>query len=114
MEVSIDQELKQAAPNLALGVLRASVHVSRKDPTLWEEITSHAQGLTRRLTIDTIAELPQIKALRQAYRSVGKDPSRFRGSQEALLRRILRGQPLYQINTVVDINNLVSLNCMHS
>lgn len=41
-----------------------------------------------------------------AYRTLGKDPSRDRGSQESLFRRVSQGQGLYTINTVVDINNL--------
>jgi len=57
---------------------------------------------------------PQIKAIRDAYRSLGKDPSRYRASQEALFRRILQGKGLFRINTVVDINNLVSLESVHS
>ena len=50
-----------------------------------------------------------IAATRQAYRRCGKDPSRYRPSAEALRRRLLRGMKLYQIDTLVDIINLVSL-----
>ena len=59
-------------------------------------------------------DLAEIKALRQAYRAAGKDPARYRGSQEALLRRILKGSGLYKVNTIVDINNLVSIESRHS
>src|SRR5579871_441668 len=114
MQVSIDPQLKQTVPGLALGVIRTSVHVSTKNPDLWTAMTSGIEALASRLTIGAVADLPQVKALRQAYRVVGKDPSRYRGSQEALLRRILKGQGIYQINTVVDINNLVSLHSLHS
>jgi DNA/RNA-binding domain of Phe-tRNA-synthetase-like protein len=114
MQVSIDPQLKQAVPSLALGVIRTSVHVGTKNPDLWTAMTSRIEALASRLTIGAVADLPQVKALRQAYRAVGKDPSRYRGSQEALLRRILKGQGIYQINTVVDINNLVSLHSLHS
>jgi DNA/RNA-binding domain of Phe-tRNA-synthetase-like protein len=114
MQVSIDPQLKQTVPSLALGVIRTSVHVSTKNPDLWTAMTSRIKAVASSLTIGAVADLPQVKALRQAYRAVGKDPSRYRGSQEALLRRILKGQGIYQINTVVDINNLVSLHSMHS
>jgi DNA/RNA-binding domain of Phe-tRNA-synthetase-like protein len=114
MQVSIDPQLKQKVPSLALGVIHTSVHVNTKNPDLWTAMTSHVEALASRLTIGAVADLPQVKALRQAYRAVGKDPSRYRGSQEALLRRILKGQSIYQINTVVDINNLVSLHSLHS
>jgi DNA/RNA-binding domain of Phe-tRNA-synthetase-like protein len=114
MQVSIDPQLKHAVPSLALGVIRTSVRVSTKNPDLWTAMTSRIEALASRLTIGAVADLPHVKALRQAYRAVGKDPSRYRGSQEALLRRILKGQGIYQINTVVDINNLVSLHSLHS
>jgi DNA/RNA-binding domain of Phe-tRNA-synthetase-like protein len=114
MQVSIDPQLKQAVPGLALGIIRTSVHVSAKNPDLWTKMTSRAEALAGSLTIGAIADLPHVKALRQGYRAIGKDPSRYRGSQESLLRRILKGQGLYQLNTVVDVNNLVSLHSMHS
>jgi DNA/RNA-binding domain of Phe-tRNA-synthetase-like protein len=114
IRVSIDRPLKQMVPYLALGIIQTPVHVSAKNPDLWAAATSRAQALAGSLAIDAVAGLPNVKALRQGYRAVGKDPSRYRGSQESLLRRILKGQGLYQINTVVDINNLVSLHAMHS
>jgi len=40
---------------------------------------------------------------------LGKDPARYRGSAEALLRRVIAGKGLPQINAVVDTINLVSL-----
>ena len=43
-----------------------------------------------------------IRATRQAYKKLGKDPNRYRPSAEALRRRILRGLPLYRIDTLVD------------
>jgi DNA/RNA-binding domain of Phe-tRNA-synthetase-like protein len=114
INVSIDPELKRKVPDLALGVIRTPVCVSAENPRLWAAVASRTEALAGSLTVDAIAGLPHVKALRQGYRAAGKDPSRYRGSQESLLRRILKGQRLYQINTVVDINNLVSLHSMHS
>ncbi len=45
---------------------------------------------------------------------LGNDPTRYRGSNEALVRRISQGKDLYRVNTVVDINNLLSLETLHS
>jgi len=45
---------------------------------------------------------------------LGKDPNRYRPSAEALCRRILRDLPLYQINTLVDLINLVSIRTGYS
>jgi len=57
----------------------------------------------------SVLESPQIEMTRRAYKALGKDPARYRGSAEALLRRVVAGKGLPQINAVVDIINLVSL-----
>lgn len=114
MSVSIDPALKSTCPQLALGLVRANARIATDDAELWVEIAACTDEARRTLAIDDISALPQIKALRHAYRAAGKDPARYRGSQEALLRRILKGTPLYRVNTIVDINNLVSLESRHS
>jgi DNA/RNA-binding domain of Phe-tRNA-synthetase-like protein len=48
-------------------------------------------------------------ATRAAYKALGKDPARYRGSAEALLRRIIAGKGSPRISAVVDIINLVSV-----
>ena len=42
-------------------------------------------------------------------RRVGIDPTKTRPSNEALLRRVLKGEALYRVNTLVDALNLASL-----
>src|SRR6266581_8331531 len=51
----------------------------------------------------------RVEATRKAYKALGKDPARYRGSAEALLRRVVAGKGLPQINAVVDVINLVSV-----
>jgi DNA/RNA-binding domain of Phe-tRNA-synthetase-like protein len=46
---------------------------------------------------------------RALYRRFGVDPTRHRPSSEALLRRVLRGDALPRINSLVDVANVVSL-----
>ncbi|HSK10017.1 MAG TPA: phenylalanine--tRNA ligase beta subunit-related protein [Vicinamibacterales bacterium] len=50
-------------------------------------------------------------AVRAMYRKVGLDPTRRRPSSEALLRRVLKGDPLPRVNTLVDIGNWCSVEC---
>ena len=50
-----------------------------------------------------------MKESRAAYKAFGKDPSRYRVSSEALIRRIGQGKGLYEVNTVVDVNSLISI-----
>lgn len=114
MKIMIDASLRVAAPELVIGAVRANVSNTTDNPELWAEINQHVTEIASSMSITNLTELPQIKALRSSYKTLGKDPSRYRGSQEALLRRILQGKPLQPVNTVVDINNLLSLESCHS
>ncbi|MBI5750145.1 MAG: hypothetical protein HZA00_13590 [Nitrospinae bacterium] len=113
-DISIDQKLKAASPNLTLGVVCSSVTVSKYDSSLWREIEHQSVKINSQINIEAISDILQFKELRSLYRSLGKDPTRYRGSAEALIRRVLQGKGLYKINTIVDINNLVSLETFHS
>lgn len=55
------------------------------------------------------SEIPGIRGSRAAYKAFGRNPGRYRVSSEALLRRVRRGDELYHINSVVDVNNLLSV-----
>ncbi len=62
------------------------------------------------LQIDTLAAHPSVAALRRLFRAAGCDPSRYRPSSEALLRRLLKGEELPRISPLVDLNNCLSAN----
>jgi len=53
--------------------------------------------------------MPGLQPARELYRRTGEDPTKLRPSSEALLRRILRGEALYRINSLVDLCNLCAL-----
>ncbi len=113
MNISISKELKTAAPNLCLGCVSAVVKVQKANDDLWTVIDKHIQHLTSTMRLECLGSIQQISVMRDAYKNLGKDPSRYRGSAEALLRRMLGGKGMYKIDTVVDINNLVSLKTFH-
>ena len=54
-------------------------------------------------------ESPAILATRAGYKALGKDPARYRGSAEALIRRVIAGKGLPRIHAVVDIINIASV-----
>ena len=112
ISISISEELKHVLPDLALGCVSGRVKVDKRSEALWEEINPNLSRLAARHKLEEVGSIPQIAAMRTAYKKLGKDPSRYRGSAEALLRRVLAGKGLYQINTLVDVNNLVSLESL--
>lgn len=71
-----------------------------------EEVTAAAR---REFSREGLASHPTVAALRRLFRAVGCDPTRYRPSSEALLRRVLKGAALPAIDAMVDLNNCLSL-----
>ena len=93
-----------------LGVLVLSgVFVRKQDEMLQEEIEQYGRELRARNEGARSAEVPGAADARALYKDLGMDPTKTRPSSEALLRRVLKGEPLYRINTLVDALNLSSL-----
>ncbi len=53
---------------------------------------------------------PTVAAIRRLFRAAGSDPTRYRPSSEALLRRVLKGEDLAPIQPLVDLNNALSID----
>lgn len=114
ININIGNELKAINPTMALGVLECKVKNTKFNKKLWEEIDALTLQIRNTLTPDAIKEHPQIAATRKMYSDCGKDPSRYRPSAEALMRRLVKGNNLYQISTLVDLVNLVSMRSGYS
>jgi DNA/RNA-binding domain of Phe-tRNA-synthetase-like protein len=102
------------APDLAgrvrLGVLLLEgVTVRDADPGLAAAIAAYGEELRRRYPEAKSAEVPGAADARSLYKDLGLDPTKVRPSNEALLRRVLKGEALYTVNTLVDALNLCSL-----
>lgn len=109
IETHILPEFADAAPDYRLILLEADVSNSQTPETLTREIQRFADSVSSVMEIPHINQHPAIAATRQAYRRAGKDPNRYRPSQEQLYRRILKGQGLYTVSALVDAGNLLSL-----
>lgn len=105
--VTVSRAISEAGP-VILGVLEARVVVRADDAELAALLAAAAETATAR-PVEDIAVLPAVAATRRLYKALGKDPARYRPASEALLRRLAQGKGMYRVNTVVDINNLISL-----
>ncbi len=79
---------------------------------MWEEVDRVAAAYRERFTGKAPGEIAELQPARELYRRTGEDPTKLRPSSEALLRRVLRGESLYRINSLVDTCNLCSLECL--
>src|SRR6266849_3345604 len=107
--VLVVKELKDKCRCVALGCVTVRVAAPASPPALIAELKNWEQATLRLPEPRAVLESPQILATRSAYKALGKDPARYRGSAEALLRRVISGKGLPQINAVVDVMNLVSV-----
>ena len=89
--------------------IEADVANSPTPVRLAEEINASANWMAKNIKIEDINKRPGIAATRAAYKRFGKEPNRYRPSQEQLCRRVVKGLGLYQVNTIVDLGNLLSL-----
>lgn len=106
----IDETMKSLWPATRVGCFQYKVQVEKKNEELWKYLKKEIFKKTRDDIFDYgINEIPNVKESRMAYKAFGKDPSRYRVSSEALIRRIGQGKGLYEVNTVVDANNLISI-----
>lgn len=114
IEISISPKILSVCPDFAFSAIQCSVKNSLHNDELWQEITAFSEKFASETALNEINKLPNILETRQVYKKLGKDPNRYRPSAEALCRRIVRGIPLYQIDTLVDLINLVSLKTGYS
>ena len=107
---TISSEIFRKYPGYVRGVVLATgVRNGEPPETLVALLRQAEESVRARLTLETLAEQPAFKSWREAFRAFGAKPADFRPSIEAMARRVLRGDPLPSINTLVDIGNVISL-----
>ena len=112
--IEVSSQFIDIVPNLQLGVLRGKTKVEGRNEKLWSKITEYIEGLHLELEKSEIKLLPRIADSRFTYKRIGKNPDRYPISSEALLKRIMEGKSLYQINNIVDVNNYISIRSKFS
>jgi len=113
MKIMIDADLLKKTPDFRVGVLTCDViiqNASKVDEVVekWEKVIAETIKIEDVVTLDIIIDG------RNAYKTYGKDPSRYRLAVESLFRRLAKGNHLYRINNVVDLGNVLSLKTRKS
>lgn len=107
MKFKIDGSLKN---KVSLGITVIDFENQSYDEKMWDELLNPIdEKISHEDTLETIRENPTIMDTKKVYKELGKDPARFRPSSDSLWRRVVKGKGLYQINSLVDLNNYLSL-----
>src|SRR5258708_28888271 len=109
MNITIDAKLKAKCPRTALACVTARVHPDASPVTLLGEMNQRELEIQELPFPRGVLESPQGETVRKAYKALGKDPATYRGSTEALLRRIVSCTGIPQINVVLHVINLRSV-----
>ena len=109
MNIIVSNEIKSVCPEFVGAAVEARVRNSQFCQELWNEIHILEDRFRQTLTTESLKDMPSIAATRRVYKACGKDPSRYRPASEQLIRRMLQGKELYQIDTLVDLVNLASI-----
>ena len=109
INIKIDDRILEACPEIRIGLINARVVNEPTCDELWAEIEDAANEIKQRYELLEINQRPAIAGTRHLYKTLGKDPSRYRVSSEALCRRLIRGLGIYRLTTLIDVVNLVSI-----
>ncbi|MDO5813644.1 MAG: phenylalanine--tRNA ligase beta subunit-related protein [Bacillota bacterium] len=109
-DVIIDQKLFDIYPEIRLGLLRFKTNIESSNEQFWLYMNTEViPNVKKEIEGKQWSEISGVRGSRLAYKAFGRGPGRYRVSSEALLRRIRRGDDLYHINSIVDVNNLISI-----
>ena len=109
MHVQFSDIIKEKSQGLSLTLIEANkIKVQPSTEFFNSEFKALEKELRQKFKNTTPSENEIISATRKMYRSAGWEPTKYRPSSEALVRRILQGKGLYKINNIVDFANLVS------
>ena len=109
MNIIVSEEIAAVCPGFVGAAVEARVVNTPYCQALWDEIHRLGEQFRQELTTESLKDQPGIAATRRVYKACGKDPSRYRPASEQLIRRMLQGKELYQIDTLVDLVNVASI-----
>ncbi|MFA8450160.1 MAG: B3/4 domain-containing protein [Bacteroidales bacterium] len=112
--IRINERLRKINPNIVIGHIEGEIEFTKYNEPLWTKIHTLCKEIETHYTTESIKQIENISTLRKTYKDCGKAPSRYRSSCEAMMRRIIQGKGLYQVNTPVDAGNLLSLEIKNS
>lgn len=107
--VEYDPLFSARVPHTRTLLIEADVTDTPTSDQQKQEMDRLASEIAGTVAVDRINSVPAIAATRAAYKACGKDPNRYRPSQEQLMRRIVRGLGLYNVSSLVDAGNQLSL-----
>ena len=107
--IEFSQIIQSKIPGLKIGVLNCSgFKVRKKSDFVAEQLVNLEHHIKDQYSENAPSTNPTVSAVRRMYRRIGWEPTQYRPSSEAMIRRVLKNKGLYRINNAVDLGNVVS------
>ena len=109
IDLIVSEIIKEKISGIKFGLLLASnVIVIKYDPDFDNALYGLIKELKQKFNERRPSDDEIVGHVRRMYRRIGWEPTQYRPSSEALIRRLLKDKGLYRINNLVDYGNLVS------
>jgi DNA/RNA-binding domain of Phe-tRNA-synthetase-like protein len=108
-EVEVDPAVHAAHPDYVALVVVASGLANGPSDAGSDAQLAAAEAHLRASNLERATDHPHVAAWRAAFSAFGAKPSRYPSSAEALISRVLKGQPLPRVNALVDLYNAISV-----
>ncbi|MED2972096.1 phenylalanine--tRNA ligase beta subunit-related protein [Fictibacillus sp. B-59209] len=110
MMIKLAEDIKKLVPSFKLGTILYHDIVIGESPQM---LKGRFQLFLESLKLDaeqlSVSDNPGVQEWRKTFKALSMDPSRYRPSAEALLRRVYSGKDIGLVNSAVDVNNFFSL-----
>jgi DNA/RNA-binding domain of Phe-tRNA-synthetase-like protein len=109
MNIEFSQIIKQKIPGLKLGLIEArNVEIRKKSELVSKQYSELETFIQNKFAENPPSSDAVVSAVRRMYRKIGWEPTKYRPSSEAMIRRFLKDKGLYHINNFVDLGNVAS------
>ena len=109
MRIKFSPLIQKKISGLRLGMLAGkNLLVDKHSNLVRQQLSDLAIFIKEKFAYQTPSKDPVVSAVRRLYRRIGWEPTQYRPSSEAMIRRFIKDKGLYHINNIVDLGNIVS------
>jgi DNA/RNA-binding domain of Phe-tRNA-synthetase-like protein len=110
LNIRIDQSILDKLPEFKVGIITyKDITISSSPQMIKGRLQLYQESISLDLETMPLADYKGVSEWRKVFKQLGMDPSKYRPSHEAMLRRIAKRDFVSTIHSAADINNFFSI-----
>ena len=110
MELKIDRKVRICFPDLNIIINKLDdIIIEKNNSDLENYKTEVLNEISKKYNLSSLKDEKIFRVYRDFFWGIGVDPTKIRPAAEALIRRVLAGKTIPEINNLVDAYNLTSI-----